>query len=159
MPRIPVMPTAEEIAAHKCTHLPHRDWCEVCVQARAREDRHFRNKDKTGEKDGLEEVGMDYKSVGRGQAKLIIMRDKHSRTTFAHVVECKGPGDDWAVRMMEEDIRELGHTDIELKVMGSQRCCKCKTNYREDERTGRFPSTRPHMTRRGMGSSRERFRR
>ena len=48
MPRIPVQPTAEDIAAHKCTHLPHRDWCEVCVQARAREDKRFCNKDKSG---------------------------------------------------------------------------------------------------------------
>ena len=45
MPRKPAKPTAEEIAAHKCTHFPHRDWCEVCAQAIAREDKHFRNKD------------------------------------------------------------------------------------------------------------------
>ena len=47
-----------------------------------------------------------------------MMRDKHVRTTFAYVVECKGPGDNWAIKMMDEDIRELGHTDIELKGNG-----------------------------------------
>ena len=114
--KTPGVPTAAEVAAHKITHLPHRDWCPICVQARSREDKHFRKKNKDKEEQlGMPEIGMDYKSVGKGRAKIIIIRDKLSRTTFAHVVECKGPGDDWAIRQVEEDIRETGRTDIELK--------------------------------------------
>eukprot|EP00975_Prorocentrum_lima_P068655 12921896-Prorocentrum_lima.AAC.1 len=29
--KTPRAPTAEEIAAHYVSHIPHRDWCPVCV--------------------------------------------------------------------------------------------------------------------------------
>ena len=32
---------AAEREKHNKTHLPHRPWCAVCVQARAREDKHY----------------------------------------------------------------------------------------------------------------------
>ena len=30
-------PTAEEVRAHKATHLPFRDWCKECVAGRAKD--------------------------------------------------------------------------------------------------------------------------
>ena len=35
-------PTAEELALHELTHLPHRSWCPICVKARGKEDPHYR---------------------------------------------------------------------------------------------------------------------
>ena len=35
--RAPVQPTKQEIDEHYMTHLPFRDWCPVCVAARAKE--------------------------------------------------------------------------------------------------------------------------
>ena len=40
--RNPADPTPEERARHNTTHLPHRPWCSICVEARAREDPHYR---------------------------------------------------------------------------------------------------------------------
>ena len=36
--KLPCAPTAAEIAAHKITHLPHRDWCPVYKQGAAKTD-------------------------------------------------------------------------------------------------------------------------
>ena len=41
LPSNPSDPTPAEREKHNKTHLPHRPWCSVCVQARAREDRHY----------------------------------------------------------------------------------------------------------------------
>ena len=42
----PVKPSARAVELHEYTHLPFRPWCNVCVEARAREDGHFRAKPK-----------------------------------------------------------------------------------------------------------------
>ena len=42
----PVKPSARAVERHEYTHLPFRPWCNVCVEARAREDGHFRSKPK-----------------------------------------------------------------------------------------------------------------
>ena len=36
----PSEPTSEERRHHCLTHLPHQPWCNVCVRARGRENRH-----------------------------------------------------------------------------------------------------------------------
>ena len=36
----PQMPTQEEVAQHRVTHLPYRCWCPECVEAFAREWAH-----------------------------------------------------------------------------------------------------------------------
>ena len=40
--RDPGAPTEKEIAEHSVTHLPHRSWCPICVQGRARDRPHRR---------------------------------------------------------------------------------------------------------------------
>ncbi len=37
--KTPRQPTAEEIAQHEITHVPHRDWCRYCLGGRGRADR------------------------------------------------------------------------------------------------------------------------
>ena len=41
LPSYPSDPTSEERERHNKTNLPHRSWCAVCVEARAREDKHY----------------------------------------------------------------------------------------------------------------------
>ena len=37
---VPMVPTPEEIQQHNLTHEPYKDWCEICVKHRARQDAH-----------------------------------------------------------------------------------------------------------------------
>ena len=37
---VPKVPTPEEIQQHNLTHEPYKDWCEICVKHRARQDAH-----------------------------------------------------------------------------------------------------------------------
>ena len=58
----PADPTPEERARHYATHLPYRPWCKICVQAKAREDPHYKRVN-TELKNGLPEICMDYTSL------------------------------------------------------------------------------------------------
>ena len=40
----PRAPTQKEIDAHMATHLPHADWCEICMKGRGRNAPHRRRK-------------------------------------------------------------------------------------------------------------------
>ena len=61
----PYKPTAEEVEKHRMTHLPFRDWCEICVAARGKEEAHYR-KDSMYVRQGLPTVCMDYKELRKG---------------------------------------------------------------------------------------------
>ena len=41
-------PSAEEFDRHCLTHLPYRNWCPICVQAKKKNPSHRRVKDKRG---------------------------------------------------------------------------------------------------------------
>ena len=40
--RTPKEPSYEERRVHRLTHLPYRNWCEVCVEARGRNAAHLK---------------------------------------------------------------------------------------------------------------------
>ena len=58
--RSPVQPTADEVERHRMTHWPFRDWCEICVAARGKEEGHFR-KESGYVRQGVPTVCLDYK--------------------------------------------------------------------------------------------------
>ena len=65
-------------------------------------------------------VGLDYKSFGQSsteddKAIAIVMRDRITTCTYAHICERKGAGDRWVVGKIVEDIVALGYTEIILK--------------------------------------------
>ena len=62
LPSNPSDPTPAEREKHNKTHLPHRPWCSICVQARAREDKHYTAVCAERES-GIAEVAMDYIQV------------------------------------------------------------------------------------------------
>ena len=53
----PCKPSREMVEEHNRCHIPFRNWCEVCVRARAVEDQHKDNKHEEGE---TPIVSMDY---------------------------------------------------------------------------------------------------
>ena len=38
--RSPIRPSAEDVEKHDATHVPYRNWCPICVDARGNEDPH-----------------------------------------------------------------------------------------------------------------------
>ena len=116
--RDPGCPTREEVDRHYATHMPFRSCCPICIQGKGKENPHHRSTGKpSGEKPT---VGMDYKSFGESVTEddkrtAIVIRDKSSVTTHAHVVGCKGTGDGSIVSRIVEDIDNMGYTDILLK--------------------------------------------
>ena len=47
MLKAPRIPTQAEVDAHLATHLPHADWCELCMKGRGRNTPHRRRKEET----------------------------------------------------------------------------------------------------------------
>ena len=118
--RDPGSPTPAEKERHDMTHNPYRSWCPVCVEARGKEDPHYRNK---GDKrEGINVVGMDYLSFGQeaddDKITMIVIRDKEALTTFAHPCLTKGASDEWVVKEVQEDLALLGYPRIILKTDG-----------------------------------------
>ena len=119
----PGMPTETERERHNMTHNPYRSWCPICVEARGKEDPHLGHKRRQADSDGIPEVGLDYKSFGQEEgeddkATLIVCRDRLTLQTFAHLCRCKGPGDEWVVDKIMEDLATLGHTKLIMKTDG-----------------------------------------
>ena len=46
---------------------------------------------------------------------MIVLRDHHTKMTFAHPVVSKGTSDTWAMNRCEEDLEDLGYADLMLK--------------------------------------------
>ena len=65
---------------------------------------------------------MDYAEIGekdqRAVRKLLIGRDRHTKFTFCHLVECKGTSDKHVVEKVLKSIAETGNTRMILKADG-----------------------------------------
>ena len=127
--RSPIKPSAEAIELHYNNHLPYRNWCPICVKAKAREDAHRRgaNVEDADDKDGLPTVGMDYNSLDeniyeveeeKSKLKTIVVKDEATGEMFQHHVEVKGVGDEWLMKRLVKDFEELGRRDMILKSDG-----------------------------------------
>ena len=119
MARNPGNPTREEVERHNMTHLPFRAWCPVCVEAKGKEDSHY----KANEKGDKPKVGLDYKAFGQekegdDKTTMIVGRDRDTKMTFCHVCTSKGPGDEWVVGQLVDDIDRPGHTEMIMKTDG-----------------------------------------
>ena len=96
--RNPADPTSEERERHDATHLPFRQWCPICVEARATEDPHYIQ---TVEEraQGLPRVCVDYCEIGENPSDetdkqyMIVGRDKWTGNVHADIVEAKGNTD------------------------------------------------------------------
>ena len=121
--RDPGSPTIEEIERHNPTHNPYRSWCPICVEAKGKEDPHYKSKKDKSKLEGKPTIGLDYKSFGQNaknddKATVIIGRDRKTMYTFAHLCTAKGPTDEWVVEQLVKDIDGLGHADLILKTDG-----------------------------------------
>ncbi len=91
----PIKPSAEDVDAHMCTHLPYRSWCPICVETKGKEDGHFRDSTFEEDKSGLPIISFDYQTLSedtKEEQKLIIGNDESAGNVLAHYVLCKGLG-------------------------------------------------------------------
>ena len=99
------------------THYPRRDWCEYCIAGAKKNLPHRSIK---AAKEGLPAIAFDYCFVRQeGEEDLVtvlVMRDCHTRVTFANVVFSKGRGhDECVVDVALDNIRKLGYDAIVLQ--------------------------------------------
>ena len=95
----PADPKPKEVEEHWAKgHMPFKPWCPVCIKSRGKEDPHYADTKKEREEKGLPRISIDYAEVGNGEdredtRKLLVGRDRWTKTTFCHLVQCKGLGD------------------------------------------------------------------
>ena len=129
MPHDPSDPTPEERERHNKTHTPYRSWCSVCVRARGKEDKHFKQAKQEREL-GLPKVSMDYAQIedkveveieeseetdAVHKKRLLIGRDRWTKSTFSHLVKCKGLGDQTIVQKVAGSVESLGYRKLTIK--------------------------------------------
>jgi hypothetical protein len=144
-PKNPSDPTPEEKERHCAMgHLPYRPWCSVCVQARAREDGHYK-KSKESQETGLPTVSMDYADVGEkeGVRKLLIGREQGTKACFSHLVRCKGLGDEKIVGKVIKSIAKMGHTKIKVKTDGEPSIVQLQEKIIEERKQETIPENPP----------------
>ena len=93
--KTPVKPTPEEVASHMATHLPYRDWCEICVHGKGQEDPHTHTP--SDGPPGVPVIGWDYAfprdhvhQAGEEGRPLLVQYDRTHKHVFADYVEKKG---------------------------------------------------------------------
>ena len=90
--RMPTEANPAEKRLYALTHLPHRDWCEVCVKARGKDTAHQQKEDiaRIAENvDGLEVVELDYTYME--DLKILTLYACAHHGGAATAVERKGP--------------------------------------------------------------------
>ena len=70
--RSPIRPCQEDVERHYLTHLPYRNWCPVCVRAKAKEDAHRRAAENPEDKSGLPIISLDYAAINDETDKEIM---------------------------------------------------------------------------------------
>ena len=150
----PVKPSAEAVALHYTTHLPYRNWCPVCVRAKAIEDAHKRGANEPDEEDegGVPEVAIDYNALdefldvveeANSKLKTLVLKDDPSGSMFQHKIDVKGAGDEWLMKRICKDLEELGRRDTILKSDGEPAIVAVQSKI-QSMRSGRtFPKNPP----------------
>ena len=111
--QLPIAPSQEEWDEHFRTHINFRNWCPVCVEARGRENPHYRRKEQV--RPGLPTICMDYKEIRKGRPPIIVVKDQATKSTFCHQALRKGATDQWVVNRVLRDIENTGHVAVTLK--------------------------------------------
>ena len=112
----PSEPTAAMRARHNLTHWPYRSWCEHCVAARRANTKHPHSpsSDRT-----VPVFVSDYcflrDSRDEDLATCFVGKIYPSRNMFASIVDCKGSGDELAVKQLANFFRENGVTEMVCK--------------------------------------------
>ena len=136
----PRRPTAKEMEDHERTHLPYRNWCPVCVQAKGKDMDHRKciNDDR-----GLSEYSFDYCFPGDELGcKLVVLvgRERVTGTVLATTVPMKGSMGQFVIDKMMDMIDEVGDSRQTILIKTDQESSvkaliEDAVNEREEGRT------------------------
>ena len=115
-PRLP----AEEIDAHKLTHLPYRSWCPHCVRGKGKTMDHRR----AGRDKLVPEIHVDYCYMGSKTDVttrcIVVAKDYSSKSVMASVVPVKGSSHEIPAKRINTFIRELDLEAQDLALRSDQ---------------------------------------
>ena len=97
------LPSEAEVRLHNLTHLPFRDWCPFCVQGRAVSHPHYKVK----EESKIPVISMDYMGLTEREPNdelfpILVIYDRKSSSTFAHVLPKKGVSEHGVARTTQD---------------------------------------------------------
>ena len=150
-------PKPKEVEEHWAKgHMPFKPWCPVCVKSRGKEDPHYADTKKEKEEKGLPRISIDYAEVGNGEdredtRKLLVGRDRWTKTTFCHLVQCKGLGDTRISAKVRKSIDRTGNTDMTLKGDGEPALVQVMEDVKNKSATALCLITLQHTIPRQMG--------
>lgn len=107
-PTRPMRPSEAEQAAHELTHLPFQAWCELCVQARAKDAPH-----RSLEEGGMPVLQLDYTFMSTSDPAdrlqpVLIGFVKPGGYGFANAVSVKGGRDSVVLANLQRYLLEAG---------------------------------------------------
>ena len=107
-------PSKEEYDRHCLTHLPYRNWCPICVQAKRKNTGHFRVK----EDRRIPVFSIDYMFLNGKESlgnPIVIVTEKESGGIWAIPVKKKGNYSDYVSRRIANIIDKVGYARCVLK--------------------------------------------
>ena len=107
---VPKVPTPEEIQQHNLTHEPYKDWCEICVKHRARQDAHPKS---SHENAGHSVISFDFCYCTRmpgedDKQTVLVLHDRD--TKLVHAIPTLQKGGRQLQYMVAEFVRFIMHT-------------------------------------------------
>ena len=111
-------PCAEEYNRHCATHLPYRNWCPICVQAKKKNPSHLRKKSDSKDRD-IPVLSLDYMYLNEvddiGNLPILVAHDSASGGIWALLVKRKGNYCSYISEKLCALIRFLGYARIVIK--------------------------------------------
>ena len=103
--RAPRVPTQEERDAHEATHIPHEEWCEVCVAGRGRNKAHRKRKEAPGSSSdgGSSDASPDEDDPVKGPVPRVCMDYFY--------VSSRKVGHAMSTKELQKRLREMGKCD------------------------------------------------
>ena len=109
----PGEPTSDERRHHGLTHLPYQSWCNVCVRARGRENRH---ESRSQVQPGTPVIQCDYCFLKTEEdapmITVLLAIDRVYKQMVAIPLEKKGNRDPFASRSLAAFARYVGHPKV-----------------------------------------------
>ena len=115
----PKLPTGEEVEDHYRFHIPYRNWCPICVQAKGRDlDHNPSDRDRK-----VSEYSFDYCFPGDEfgyKLTVLVGKERLSKNWMATAVPQKGSSGKLAVDKCLEFMDEMGDRESRVIVKNDQ---------------------------------------
>ena len=107
-------PTKDEYDRHCLTHLPYRNWCPICVQAKRKNPGHYKSKNDRG----IPVFSIDYMFLNGKESlanPVIVMTERDSGGIWSIPVKRKGNYSEYVSKRVANIIEKVGYARCVLK--------------------------------------------